>query len=68
MDRKAKQLNFLAKRKNFDKNVQKYKRDYWFKMQNELEDQCDHNTKNFGKILGAWELALKEGIKFPWML
>lgn len=64
-DKKAQRPVFLAKRKLFDKHVQKYKREYWFKMQNELENQCENDNEEFWKNIGRLGIGFERRNNIP---
>ena len=55
--RKHKREMLEAKRKNFDKIVQKEKRTFWRQKQNEIENLVDTNSKDFWKSIGRVDVG-----------
>ena len=45
-------VNFIQKRKEFDRHVQRAKRIHWFKMQTDLLEDLDNDPKEFWKTIG----------------
>ena len=63
--RKLLRINFVRCRKDFSKAVQKSKRLYWFRMQNDLLLDLDKNSSNFWKSIGKIGVAFQKKNKIP---
>ena len=50
-------MEFVKYRKVFNRNVQKYKRLYWFNMQNDLLANANSNSSSFWKSIGKIGVA-----------
>ena len=63
--RKRLRVEFVKCRKIFNRNVQKYKRHFWFNMQSDLLDDVKSNSCNFWKSIGKIGVAFKKKHKIP---
>ena len=50
-------VNFIQKRKEFDRHVQRAKRIHWFKMQTDLLEDLDNDRKEFLKTIGKVSIS-----------
>jgi hypothetical protein len=55
---------YVSKRKTFDRHVQRFKRNYWFKVQNDLASSAD-NPKEFWKTVGKVGVGEKRNARIP---
>ena len=53
---------FVSKRKQFDKLVQTAKRTYWYKLQSDILNKCNHIQTEFWKTIGKVGVAGKRDI------
>ena len=56
---------YCSKRKLFDKEVQKSKRRYWYKLQCELLESVENDPNTFWKTIGKTGVASKKMHKIP---
>lgn len=63
--KKALRIEFLKSRKAFNREMQKSKRLYWFKMQNDLLYDIDKNSCNFWRSIGKIGVAFQKKNKIP---
>ena len=56
---------FCSKRKHFDRAVQKCKRQYWYKLQEDLLDSVETDQNKFWKSIGSNGIASKKRHSIP---
>ena len=63
-ERKRLRVEFIKRRKIFNRNVQKPKRLFWFKMQNDLLVNIESNSSIFWKSVGKMGVAFQKKIQY----
>ena len=67
-DKKEHRHVFQAKRKLFDRSVQKAKRQYWRQLQNELIDSCEDVDIDFWKKMGRLGIEFERKRNIPFKI
>ncbi|VDH89325.1 Hypothetical predicted protein [Mytilus galloprovincialis] len=57
--------DFVDKRKDFDKLTQKYKRQYWYRCQEELVNFSDNDTNQFWRRIGQIGIGNERQMRIP---
>ena len=60
--------DYVAKRKLFDKHVQRSKRKYWYELQTDLVKASEADPNTFGKQLVKWVLHIRKRNIYLWKL
>ena len=58
-------VDFVKKRKEFDRQVQRAKRIHWFQMQTDLLDELDEDSNEFWKTIGKIGISNCQNKKIP---